>query len=264
MHKLSECVSDVMSWSSSNKLKLNQSKTEVLHITSQFRSSCSLPCLDAAGVEIVPSKVVRNLGVTVDNVLNMKQHIRNTCRTAAFGISRISKLRKYLDRQSTERLIHAFVTSHLDYCNGLYFGLPDSTISPLQRIQNMAARLITKTRKYEHITPILRSLHWLPILTRIQFKILLLVFKIKHGYAPSYLNDLLKPIVPSRSLRSTTHANFQYAPGPRTNTRYGDRTFAIAAPKLWNSLPIIIRQSPSVESFKASLKYFLFTGNSNL
>eukprot|EP00057_Strongylocentrotus_purpuratus_P009159 XP_011663633.1 PREDICTED: uncharacterized protein LOC105438026 [Strongylocentrotus purpuratus] len=92
MHKLSECVSDVMSWSSSNKLKLNQSKTEVLHITSQFRSSCSLPCLDAAGVEIVPSKVVRNLGVTVDNVLNMKQHIRNTCRTAAFGISRISQV----------------------------------------------------------------------------------------------------------------------------------------------------------------------------
>ena len=100
----------------------------------------------------------------------MKQHIRNTCRTAAFGISRISKLRKYLNRQSTQRLIHADVTSHLDYCNGLNFGLPNSTISPLQRIQT--ARLITQTRKYEHITPVLRSVHWLPILTRFQFKIL--------------------------------------------------------------------------------------------
>ena len=191
----------------------------------------------------------------------MKQHIRNTCRTAAFGISRISKLRKYLDRQSTQRLIHAFVTSHLDYCNGLYFGLPNSTISPLQRIQNMTARLITQTRKYEPITPILRSVHWLPILTRFQFKILLLAFKIKHGYAPSYLNNLLKPIVPSRSLRSTTHANSRYAPGPRTNTCNGDRTFAVAAPKLWNSLPISIRQSLSVESFRESLKYFLFNSN---
>ena len=121
----------------------------------------------------------------------------------------------------------------------------------------MAARLITKTRKYEHITNIL---HWLPNLTRIQFKILLLVFKIKHGYAPSYLNDLLKPI-PLCSVRSTTHAYFQYVHGPRTNTSYGDRAFAVAAPKLSNSLPISIRQSPSVESFKERLKYFLCNSN---
>ena len=106
-------------------------------------------------------------------------------------------------------------------------------------MQNTAAGLITKSRKHEHITPILNSLHWLPVVNRIKFKILLLVFKIKHGFAPTYLSDLLQPMIPSRSLRSSKHAHLQYTPGPRTYTRYGDRAFSVAAPKLWNNLPII-------------------------
>ena len=118
--------------------------------------------------------------------------------------------------------------------------------------------LVTKTRKHEHITPILNSLNWLPVVNRIKFKILLLVFKIKHGFAPTYLSDLLQPMIPSRSLRSSKHAHLQYTPGPRINTRYGDRAFSVAAPKLWNSLPITIRNATSIECFKSNLKRFLF------
>ena len=103
---------------------INLRLAEILHITLQFRNSSPLPSLDVAGVDIIPSNVVWNLGVSLDSKLNMKQHINNTCRAAAFGISKIGKLRKYLNKQSTERLIHAFVTSHLDYCNSLYVGLP--------------------------------------------------------------------------------------------------------------------------------------------
>ena len=257
LQKLSQCISDIMAWSS-NKLKLNQSKTEILHITSQFRNSGDLPSLDIAGVAVISSKNVCDLGVIIDNKLNMQQHIRKTCRAAAFGISKIGKIRKFLNRQSTERLIHAFVTSHVDYCNSLYSGLPNSTLAPLQHVQNTAARLVTKSRKHEHITPILNSLHWLPVVNRIKFKILLLVFKIKHGFAPTYLSDLLQPMIPSRSLRSSKHAHLQYTPGPRTYTRYGDRAFSVAAPKLWNSLPISIRNATSIECFKSNLKRFLF------
>ena len=175
---------------------------ELLHITSQFRNSGDLQSLDVAGVDVISSKNVCDLGVIIDNKLNMQQYIRKTCRAAAFGISKIGKIRRSLNRQSTERLIHAFVTSHVDYCNSLYSGLPNSTLAPLQHVQNTAARLVTKTRKHEHITPILNSLHWLPVVNRIKFKILLLVFKIKHGFAPTYLSDLLQPMIPSRSLRS--------------------------------------------------------------
>ena len=75
---------------------------------------------------------------------------------------------------------------------------------------------------------------------------------------PTYLSDLLQPMIPSRSLRSSKHAHLQYTPGPRTYTRYGDRAFSVAAPKLWNNLPINIRNATSIECFKSSLKRFLF------
>ena len=110
---------------------------------------------------LLSSKNVRDLGVIIDNKLNMQRHIRKTCRAAAFGISEIGKIRRFLNRQLTERLINVFVTSHVDYCNSLYSGLPNSTLAPLQHVQNTAARLVTKSRKHEHITPILNSLHWL-------------------------------------------------------------------------------------------------------
>ena len=121
LQKLSQCISDIMARSSSNKLKLNQSKTEILQITFQFINYGGLPSLDVAGVDVISSKKNRDLGEIMDNTLNMQQHIRNTVilvyRAAAFGSSKISKMRKFLNGQSTVRLIHAFVTSHLDYCN---------------------------------------------------------------------------------------------------------------------------------------------------
>ena len=88
-------------------------------------------------------------------------------------------------------VIHAFVTNRIDFCNSLLYGLPDCELKKVQRVQNAAARLLTSTRKYDHITPVLRELHWLPVKYRIQFKILLLTFKAIHGMAPDYISRLL-------------------------------------------------------------------------
>ena len=107
----------------------------------------------------------------------MHSHIQKVCRAASFGIHKVGKIQKFLDKSSTERVIHAFVTSHLDYCNSLFVNLPSSHLMPLQRIQNTAARMVTRPQRHEHIIPILKHLHWLPIIQRIQFKILLLTFK---------------------------------------------------------------------------------------
>ena len=138
---------------------------------------------------------------------------------------------------------------HLDYCNSLLAGLPISYLSPLQRIQNTAARMITLTRKHDHISPILRSLHWLPVHSRITFKILLFVYKITHNLAPQYLQDLvsLRSSSSARSLRSSS--SMQLIHGPRTKTRYGDRAFSFIAPTLWNKLLLHIQNAPSIESF---------------
>ncbi len=119
-------------------------------------------------------------------------------------------------------------------------------------IQNSAARLLTHTKKRDHITPILASLHCLPVSFRIDFKILLLVFKALKSQAPVYICDLLIPYEPDHCLRSSGRA-LLLVPKSRLFTK-GDRAFAIRAPKLWNSLPGDIRHATTVSSFKSLLK----------
>ena len=119
-------------------------------------------------------------------------------------------------------------------------------------MQNAAACLLTGTRRYDHISPVLSALHWLPVRFRIHFKILLFVFKSLHGLAPPYISELLVPYVPTRSLRS---ANKMLLVIPRSNlVNRGDRAFSVAAPKLWNQLPLRIKQAPSLSIFKTRLK----------
>ena len=263
--KLQDCFLDIKSWSSRNRLKLNESKTELLFISFQFRKHPQTqPLIDLGGERVTSSDSVRDLGVTLDKHLTLTNHIRNVCRSASWGIAKIGKITKFLNRPTTEKLVHAFVSSHIDYCNGLLAGLPRSCLAPLQRIQNTAARLITRTKKHEHITPILRSLHWLQVHDRVIFKVLLLTYKIVHNSAPSYLQHLVSlRTVPSsstsRRLRSHSNAHLQLAPAPRTRTRYGDRAFSTIAPTLWNNLPIHVRQAPSIDAFKQLLKTHLFT-----
>ena len=148
------------------------------------------------------------------------------------------------------------VSSRLDCCNSLLFGLPSYQISKLQRIQNNAARLVTLTSNRSHIKPILHQLHWLPIPERINYKLLTLTYKAIHGLAPIYISNLLTLQLPTRSLRSNCATLLK---PPKINTKtYGERSFQFAAPKLWNSLPIHIRNAPSLDNFKSVLKTHLF------
>ena len=151
--------------------------------------------------------------------------------------------------------MHAFVTSRLDNGNALLNGISDQQLKKLQLIQNSAARVLTNTRKYDHITPVLKELHWLPVRERIKYKTLLLTWKGLNNMAPSYITDLLSPYTPTRSLRSSDKFLLTV---PRTKSSIGDRAFSAVAPKLWNSLPADLRQSTSLHHFKTGLKTFLF------
>ncbi len=155
-----------------------------------------------------------------------------------------------------EKLVHAFLTSRLDYCNALLGGCPASSINKLQVVQNAAARVLTRSRKYDHITPILQSLHWLPIKFCINYKILLLTYKALNGLAPAYLTSLLSCYNPSRSLRSQNSGLLVVHIAKSTK---GGRAFSHLAPKLWNSLPDNIWGSDTLSLFKSRLKTHLFS-----
>ena len=130
-------------------------------------------------------------------------------------------------------------------------------IKKLQLVQNNAARLIMKVKKSDHVTPVLIHLHWLPVQFRIEYKLLLLVFKCLCGKGPVYLSSLLEKYIPSRSLRSASHLLLK-EPTVRK------RAFSVAGPKLWNKLPVAIRQCKSVDGFKMHLKTHLFKTAYNL
>ena len=255
MDALFNCILEIKSWMAENFLQLNQDKTEVLVIGPEAQREKLLPKLQA--LSFYPSSQVRNLGVIFDSELTFIPHIKNITKIGFYHLKNIARVRPILSRANTETLMHAFITSRIDYCNALLSGLPKKNTSGLQLLQNSAARVLTKTRGRAHITPVLKSLHWLPVCFRIDFKVLLLVFKCLNGLGPSYLSKLLLPYEPSRTLRSSG-SRLLVIPKVRTHT-HGEASFQFYGPRLWNSLPEDLRAAENVHVFKSRLKTHLFS-----
>jgi hypothetical protein len=243
------------SWFEQNMLKLNTDKTEVLAITPRTRPAVDITI--TIGDSVIKSKpCVQDLGVNLDNTLSMESQVSQVCRSASYHLRSIGSSRRYLTTEAAKSLVNGLVTSRLDYCNALLVGLPKTLINKLQRVQNTAARVVTRTPRSQHITPVLSDLHWLPVSSRIEYKILLYVYKALSGSAPEYLTELIQQKVPSRTLRSKDSVRLLE---PRTRTKtYGQRSFRSAAASLWNALPQHMRSLTTVSSFKRTLKTYLF------
>ncbi len=193
LSKIEMCIKDIKTWMSLNMLKLNDEKTEVLYIaSSHFQKSMPSPALMVDQTAVTRSQSARNIGVIFDDRLLMKDHIASICRITHFHLRNIGSIRKYLTQHACETLVHSLISSRLDYCNALLANLPLSSLQPLQRVLNTAARIVSLRRKCDHITPVLKDLHWLPVKQRIDFKILLFTFKCVHGTAPPYLCDIIQ------------------------------------------------------------------------
>ena len=240
----------------SHFLKLNNEKTEFV----LFGSKVNLSKIDIHAI-LIPDTVIgasdscRNLGVMLDSTMSMSAQISSICKSVWYQLRNLGLIRKYVTRSAAEKIVHALISSRLDFGNALLYNLPQTKLAKMQRLQNAAAWIVTLTRKYTHITPILKSLHWLPIEQRIKLNILLSVFHCVQGSAPQHNLLLINVYNPVRSLRS---ADSGFLVIPACNKSWGERAFARAGPSLWNSLPPHLRNTSSKESFKIELKTYLF------
>ena len=245
-----KCFRHIEQWMTHYYLQLNAGKTEVI----VFGTPGLLSQLQIQGVFLSSntcirlSPVVKNLGFRLDNTLSMKKQVSHVKKVCFHKLRQIARMRYFLSTKQLTILIQAVITTSLDYCNALYFGCYKTVISQLQLIQNRACRVIFGLKKRESVSDKLKSLHWLKVDERIQFKVLLLVFKCLHGIAPPYISEL----IPLNNLNSTRQSSYYI---PRGSC---DRAFSSAAPKLWNQLPYEIKESKTIENFKRSLKTHLF------
>ena len=255
IHSLENCIKDVKNWMSDNKLKLNDEKTEII-LCNPKKYNVNVSEIKVGNDVVEFTDSARNLGVYFDKDLSLDAHFVHISKAVYLEIRRLKHMSKYVSAGSLKTLAASFILSRFDYCNSLFKNLKNSQLDKLQKLQNFAAKVILGKSLYDHVTPCLIELHWLPIKFRIDYKISLLVFKCLNGLAPPYLSELIEIYVPSRNLRS---ANLFLLKTKVTKYKtLGDRSFSYFAPTVWNALPIDIRQENSISIFKKKLKTFYF------
>ena len=250
---MENCLRDIRNWMITDRLMINDEKTEFMLIGTKAQPAKvkSITLTIGESVILPSEEPIRNLGAWFDCTFNLNHYINKICRSAYYHLHNIRRIRKYLSRGSTEKLIHAFVTSHLGYCNGLLYGLPKNAIVKLQRVQNAAARILYCVPRFSHITPLLHELHWLPVKYRIEYKIITLTFKAIHGTALRYITELITFKTSScYSLRSNNKL-LLCPPSFRTLSTLGDRAFIATAPELWDVLPINLGSISDFNVFKS-------------
>ncbi|XDV52058.1 hypothetical protein PO909_020836, partial [Leuciscus waleckii] len=220
-HRLSlflECVSSIKDWLATNFLQINASKTETLIFAPVHKIPLIKQNLGSLGSSVKSS--LRNLGIVFDQAMSLEIHSKQLVRNCFYHLRNISKIRKMLSKKDLEIILHAFISTRLDYCNSVFTFLNKSALNKLQMVQNSAARLLTGAPRRSHITPVLLALHWLPVKFRIDLKIVVLTFRALNSQAPQYIKDLLSPYSSSRTLQSSGQ-NLLMVPKTRCKTRGG-------------------------------------------
>jgi len=256
---ISECLDDVVSWASSNRLQLNPMKTEVMWCaTSRRQDQLPSSTFQFSGASVSPVKSVRDLGIHIDSDLSMRTHILRTVSRCFGALRQLRQIRRSVPTATLQMLVVRLVLSRLDFGNSVLVGIPTCLLCRLQSVMNAGARLIFHLRRSDHITDALLSLHWLRVPERIQYKIAVLTYKVLHGTAPRYLGplDRVTDQHGRRALRSASSGRLM-VPRFRLST-VGSRAFNVSGPRIWNGLPDEVVSAPTLSSFRRRLKPFLF------
>ena len=200
------------------------------------------------------SNSIKNLGFIIDKQLKMDLQVNAIVSHCYKLFGDVRRNRHLLSNDSVETIVHSIIGSRLDYCNSLFCGIDKNIIGKLQKLQNAAARIISKRKKRESVRDVLDKLHWLPVEKRVVFKILVMTFKIVHGLAPESLCKLI-----SLHCQTTLTLGILYL-----DTNLGRQSFSYVAPRYWNALPDSLKFSDSLDIFKRNTKTYLFNNFSIL
>ena len=265
-NRLTHCIEVMGCWMSSNRLRLNASKTEFIWLGSTRRLvRCTFDPIIINGDTILPSRTTRDLGAYIDSGINFDDHVARLTRTCFFQIRQLRSIRRSLTVESSHALVRALVLTRLDYCNGLLGWAPKFLLGQLSGVLRAAARLILLLPRSGSVTDRIRTeLHWLDIPSRVTFKLCVLAYRSIHGSAPSYLARFFTPVsvIAGRSQLRSAAAGALFV--PRSHTDNWSAGFCHFLPSAWNSLPVDLRDPGlCLFSFRKKLKTYLFNVSVN-
>ena len=257
---LMENLNYIKEWMNSVRLKMNNSKSEFIIFGNRTQvDKCISDGLRIEDDVVNRSQIVKYQGHGWIQSLHQKTHVKKKCASAMLNLQRIKNIHKFPHRDSCTKLVVCLCLSHCDYSNSILYGLPKSVIQQVQNIQNYAAKPVLGRSKYSSNKEALAELHWLPIKSRIKFKIQVVVFKCLRGEAPEYLMNLLVRCTKwTHNFRSSNTIDKLVIPRTVRQT-FAARSFSVAGLTLWNKLPNYIKNSNSLDIFQKNLKTFLST-----
>ena len=257
-HEVVKCLKLIVEWSHAHYMKINPDKTEILlFYPPELHNEVLIRGVLFEDQCIRFSDCVKNVGVYLDKNLNMNVHVNHVTSFCYKILKDIGSIKKNLEKDHLERLVHSVITSILDYCNSLFLNLSKENLFKLQKVQNAAARLILGRRRRESAREALRQLHWLNIESRVIFKTILIVFKVVRGICSENIKLSFKPF-------NGRTDDFLLLNTPTFKTKYGKRIFEYNGSRLWNALSYRLRMEGDIVQFKKNLKTLLFDGTDEL
>lgn len=250
--KMNQDLVRVRDWSFNNQLLLNPEKTKLMVFGSrQMRSKLLEFRLSLLGKDILPASTVTDMGVGFDSELSFDDHIIKTVSTCMSRLGQINRVKHAFDKKTLIMVINTLVFSKLFYCSNVWCNTSEKNLRKLQCVQNFACRVVCDARKFDHVTPLLRELRWLPVKDKLYYRLAVMTFKCLTGCAPKYLASqfIKRGNVSKRNTRSSQLLNI-----PLCRTATGQRSFYYRSVTLWNNLDNSLKLSSSLDIFKRHLR----------
>ena len=210
--------------------------------------------LSLLGKELAPAKSAKDLGVILDSNLTYDDHVTKTVFTCMSRLGQINRVKHVLDKDTFTIVVNCLVFSKLFYCSNVCSNTTENNLDKVQKVQNFACRIVSGVMKFDHITPVLREIQWLPIRQPLYHRNAVMAFNCVTGCAPASLTD---QFIKRSDFSTRTTRNSQKFQIPLLKSASGQRSFYYRTVKIWNTLDPSLKLSETLQEFKRKLKNFL-------